>query len=60
MSCLMLTSPAAHTWACLPFRTTLTSHLSSTENDTLAPYYKVCFVVTQVRFVLDLLDVIDY
>ena len=36
MSCLMLTSPAAHTWACLRFPTALTSHLSATENDVLA------------------------
>ena len=29
--------PAAHTWACLRFPTTLTSRLSATENDALAP-----------------------
>ena len=30
-------SPAAHTWAYLRFRTTLTSRLSATKNDALAP-----------------------
>ena len=29
----MLTSPAAHTWACLRFPTTLTSRLSAIEDD---------------------------
>ena len=33
----MLTSPAADTWACLRFPTMLTSRLSATENDVLAP-----------------------
>ena len=55
----MLTSPAAHTWACLRFRTALTSRLSATENDALySALIKVHFVVTHVRIVL--LDVIDY
>ena len=31
----MLTSPAAHTWACLCFPTMLTSRLSATDNDAL-------------------------
>ena len=34
----MLTSPAAHTWACLCFPTALTSRLSAIKNDVLAPY----------------------
>ena len=33
----MLINPAAHTWACLRFPTTLTSRLSATKNDALAP-----------------------
>ena len=33
----MLTSPAAHTWPLLRFPTMLTSPLSATENDVLAP-----------------------
>ena len=37
VSCLMLTSPAAHTWTCFCFPTTLTSRLPATKNDALAP-----------------------
>ena len=49
----MLTSPAAHTWACLCFPTTLTSRLSATEN----ALFKVHFVVTHMHIVL--LDIIS-
>ena len=40
----MLTSAAAYTWACLHFPTMLTSRLSATESDALAPsaLYALC------------------